>query len=329
MPDFTSTVPETHFGVSQRALKGLIETYRLQQFTGLLRLRFPVGSDLVSAFWGGAQQQLYRCLNQTMEVIPRQSWSYSMDRPDASIACLRLSLEAMRLVRVAHEAPVLHMEQIPCSPKELSGQVGIWVEETHPAILHVQSNSDNKIFLIAGHATPVIEELAVSGNDGTYSLNDTSFPDMLSDGECRITRFVSDCEHEVWQEYELRFAFHPFMRMMIYRFSELAGRVLTERLCEKLSGLVQNGGWNIDITLNGVANHHYFDSFESARSAYLAVMRHFREGSSQAIGERLVDRIALETMQKLGPRRHDLLRRHIFNQDAFENTARGAGRFGS
>ena len=328
MPDFTTTLPDTHFGVSQRLLKSLFETYRQEEFTGLLRLRFPSGMDLVSALLGGVQQHLYRCVNQKVEVVPQQSWSYSMDRPDASIASLKLPLEAMRLMRVAHEAPVTHMEQILCRPKELTGRVGNWVEDSHPAILHVQSDRSNKIYLIAGNAMPVIEELTFSGNDGFFSLSSGNFPETASEEEYRTTRYVSDSDHEVWQEYELRFAFNSYMRMIIYRFSELAGRALAQRLCEKLSGEVRNGGLNIDITMNGVGNHQYFDSFESARSAFLTIMQYFHDGSSQAIGARLVDRLAFETMQKLGPRRYDLLRRYLYNRDVLESAARGAWRFG-
>jgi hypothetical protein len=329
MPDFTTTLPDTHFGLSQRLLKSLFETYRLEEFTGLLRLRFPTGVDLVSALLGGVQQQLYRCLNQKVEAIPQQSWSYSMDRSDASIASLKLTLEAMRLMRVAHEAPVFHCEQLQCSPQELTLSVSTWMEDSHPAILHVQSDSYNKIYLIAGHAMPVIEELAFSGNNGFFSLSNGSFPDTLSDKECRATRYVSDSEHEVWQEYELRFAFNSYMRMIIYRFSELAGRALTQRLCEKLSRQERNDGMNIDITMNGVGNHQYFGSFESARNAYLTIMQQFHDGSRQAIGARLVDRLALETMQTLGPRRYDLLSRHLYNKDALEDAARAVRRFGS
>ena len=112
MPDFTSTLPDTHFRVPQRTLRTLLESYRQEQCTGLMRLRYPSGMDLVSTFLDGTQTGLYGCLNHKMEVIPRQSWTYAMDRPDASIAFLNLTVEAMRLGAYEYLLKPLELDQL-------------------------------------------------------------------------------------------------------------------------------------------------------------------------------------------------------------------------
>jgi len=134
-------------------------------------------------------------------------------------------------------------------------------------------------------------------------------------------RYVSNREHEVWREYELRLAFNPLMRMLLNRFSELAGRALTERLCEQLSLWAREGGWNITVTTNGAVNRHYFDSLESATNVYSDLLRRFRQEAIRAIGSRMVDDISRESLIKLDPYRRELLTQHIYTQPGVGSVA--------
>lgn len=314
MPDFTTALPETHFRVPQRFVKSLIETHRQEQFTGLMRLRYPSGMDLVSTFVDGAQQELYGCLNHKMEVIPRQSWSYSMDRPDASISCLKLPVEAMRLARVAHEASFQLMEQWSCAPGELAENVERLTGGALPAVLHIHNEAFHRVYLIAGATAPIIEQLVIAGTEASFSLADARFPASLPEQEYHVLEFLSDPEHDVWQDYRLRYAFNPFLRMVLNRFSQLAGLVLTERLCEQLTFWLQEGGWQIGITINGVSNRHYFKSFAEAKRLYLDLIRRFNHESGLAIGTRMAEGIWRETLLKMDPQNRELLKRHLLDQ---------------
>ena len=319
MPDFTSTLPDTHFRVPQRTLRTLLEEYRQEQFTGLIRLRYPSGMDLVSTFLDGTQTGLYGCLNHKMEVIPRQSWTYAMDRPDASIAFLNLSVEAMRLARIAHEAPVLGMEQSHCTRGGLSDRVQDWAAGISPIVLFIRSERVERVYLIAGYSTPIIEDLMIEAGESRFSVTDFAFPNTLANEEYQMMWFVSDGDHELWQEYRLRYAFNPLVRMVINRFSQLAGRTLTERLCEQLSALLQDQGWRMNSTINGLSNRHYFESIQQARDAYLAIMRRFNDESSQAIGLRMAEGLWWETLLKMDPHRRDLLKKYFYNQDGLDH----------
>jgi hypothetical protein len=319
MPDFTSTLPDTHFRVPQRTLRTLLESYRQEQCTGLMRLRYPSGMDLVSTFLDGTQTGLYGCLNQKMEAIPRQSWTYAMDRPDASIAFLNLTVEAMRLARIAHEAPVLGVEQSQCTTRDLSVRVQDWSAGISPVVLMIRSEQVERVYLIGGASTPIIEELAIESGESRFSVTDSVFPGTLANEEYLVMGFVSDGDHELWQEYRLRYAFHPLVRMVINRFSQLAGRTLTERLCEQLSAWLQDQGWKMNTTINGLSNRHYFESIQQARSTYLAIMRRFNDESSQAIGLRMAEGLWWETLLKMDPHRRDLLKKYFYSQDGLDH----------
>jgi hypothetical protein len=320
MPDLTSNLPDTHFRVPQRTLRSLLESYRQDQSTGLMRLRYPSGMDLVSTFLDGTQTGLYGCLNQRMEAIPRQSWTYAMDRPDASIAFLNLSVEAMRLARIAHEAPVLGVEQSQCTTRDLSGRVQDWAAGTSPIVLLTRSERVERVYLIAGNSTPIIEELAIEDGESRFSFTDSAFPTTLANEEYQVMWFDSDGDHELWLEYRLRYTFNPLVRMVINRFSQLAGRTLTERLCEQLSAWLRDQGWQMIITINGLSNRHYFETIQQAGSAYLALMRRFNDASSQAIGLRMAEELWWETLLKMDPQRRDLLKKYFYYQNGLDHS---------
>ena len=321
MPDFSALIPETHQNISSGYVETLIQTQREELFTGLMRLSYSSNENLVLTFLEGVQQKLYHCLENSVNVIPRQAWFDSLNHTSATAGFLCLPVEAMRFTRVAYEAPILRVEKSTFTADELTDSAGKWAVEQDPSIVHVQSEEGNRYYLIAGHSSPIIEELSFVDGDARFSIGDASFPQNLPKSDYHIVRYVSNREHEVWREYELRLAFNPLMRMLLNRFSELAGRVLTERLCEQLSLWTREEGWNISVTTNGAVNRHYFDSLESATGVYGDVLRHFRQEAIRAIGSRMVDDISRESLIKLDPYRRELLTQHIYTQSGVGSVA--------
>lgn len=314
MPDFSAFIPETHRDISSGYVETLIQARREELFTGLMRLSYPSGENLVFVFLEGVQQKLYHCLENTIDVIPRQLWFDTFNRSSTSAGFLQLPVEAMRLMRVAYETPVVQVEKSTLTPERLIDVSRKWSAEPEPSIVHVQNEVINKFYLIAGHATPVVEELSFGGGSARFSVNDASFSQILPKNDYLTTRYVGNSEHEVWREYELRLAFHPLFRMLLNRFSELAGRALTGRLCERLSIWAAESGWNVAITSNGIVNRQYFETFESAVRFYVDLIRCFQSEASPALGARMVDGISQDVLIKLDPYRRELLTRYIFSQ---------------
>lgn len=326
MPDFSLLIPDTHVKVSSGFTDALIQSQREELLTGLMRLQYPSGENLVFTFLEGVQQKLYRCIEKNMEVIPRQSWSHVLDRPDASIAFLTLTVEGMRLMRVAYEAPIIEMERLNCRGDQLVEQTRLWASDSSAAILHVQAEMFNKIYLLAGNPFHFIAELSLNGNEARFSLSDASLPKLFSQANYVVTRYCSESKHDVWQEYTLRFAFDDLISALLNRFGELAGRVLTERLCEQLTLWLRDGGWNINMTLRGVANQHYFESLEEAKRAYLEIIRRFNYEVSPAIGSHMAEGMVRDSLSKMDAHYQELLQRHIFDAGGVGNSAAGPGR---
>lgn len=320
MPDFLSTTFEKHTQVSPGFVESLIRTQREEIFTGLMRLRYPSNEILVLVFLEGNQQKLYRSLENQTDIISRHSWSNFLNRPDASVGLVDLSVEALRLLRVAYEVSVQQVDAATVSQTELAEKVSHWASDSLPSLVHVQAEDLNALYLISGHFTPVIEELTFTGGKSRFAISDASFPLSLPNLNFQVTRYVSQPEHELWQEHELRLAFNPLMRMLFIRFGELAGRVLTERLCEQLSIWARDGGLDMTITGNGISNQHYFDSLASASDAYVGLLRRFYSEATPAIGARMSDGISRDVLLKLDPHRREILTHHIFDKYRQEDT---------
>lgn len=314
MQDFLRHIPVTNTNVSRSIVETLIKTRQEELFTGVIYIQCSSGDAWLFPFLGGIQQRLYHLREQSIQVDNSQSWKDMIDLPNSSVSILKVKEDALRSLRVACEAPILKREQFSIPRDDLSDQVRKWSEEPVPTILYVSGESVEKLYLIAGNSAPVIEELSWMGEEVRFFFCDASFPVQFPPAEYRVTRYASDGKHVIWQEYELRYAFSPLMRIMINRFSELAGRILAERLCEQISRYARDGRMNITVSVNGVANHHYFNSIEDAAHMYLKILRKFREESGTAIGVRMADGLARETLFKQDKRRRELLQRYIFDQ---------------
>lgn len=321
MPDFSALIPETYHNISPGYVETLLRARREELFTGLMRLQSSPGENLVFTFLQGMQQKLYRCLKNTVEVIPRQSWFDTLDHSSTSVGFLPLPVEGMRFARVVYEAPVLRVEPSVLTNAGAGEAAGAWTAADDPSIVHVQGEAVNRFYLISGHSSPIVEELSFVKGEARFSIADASFLQTLSKGDHQVVRYISSREHEVWREYELRLIFNPLMYMLLNRFGELAGRMLTERLCEQLSLWAREGGWNIIITSNGAVNRHYFDSLESAIGAYTDLLRRFRQEASPAIGTRMMDGISHEILMKFDLYRREFLAQYIYSQSGVGGVA--------
>ena len=319
MPDLLSTIAEQHINVSPGFVESLIRTQREELFTGLMHLHYPSDESLVLVFLGGNQQKLYHSLENRIDNVPRQSWPNFLSHSDASVGFMGLSVEGVRFLRVAYEAPIQDVDSANLSTNEMAGKVSHWAADPLPSLIRVRAEDINVLYLIPGNSTPVIEELTFTDGKARFALTDASFPLSLPNLNFQVTRYVSEPKHDLWQEHQLRLAFNPLMRMLFIRFSELAGRVLTERLCEQLSIWARDGGLDMTVTGNGISNQHYFDSLESASNAYLGLVRRFHYEATPAIGPRMADGISREVLLKLDHHRRSILNQHIYDKYRQQN----------
>ena len=314
MPDFSSIIPETHQNISFGYIEVLIQDRRQELFSGVMRISYPSGENFVFMFLEGVQLKLYHCAEASAEIVNRQSWSQILNHPNASVGQLPLDVEGLRLVRVIHEAPILNKEQTEYSYKELVEQAGIWAADRDPGFVHISSKGSDRIYVLAGYPASVVEELSVVAGQPRFSIVDDAFPETLPDTDYKISRYHSSVGNDIWREYKLRLAFNPLMKLLIARFGELAGRALADRLSGNLTNWSINGGWNLNISSNGVINRQYFDSFDDSIQAYRGILRQFQDEAKPAIGPRLVENMIRESLAKLDPGFRDILTQYIYRQ---------------
>ena len=315
MRDLFLNIPDEYTKVSPGFVDTLIQSRRAELFTGLMRMHYPAGELLVFTFLDGSQQKLYRGLEKSMQAIPRTSWQAAMDLPDACVSFIPLTIESMRLMQVVHDAPIRKAEAQSMAAQQLAHQVQEWSGASEPSILHLHSSVFDRIYLVLGRSNRVIESVSFANGASNFSVNDTTFPTLLPEGDLHVTRYVSDSKHASWQEYELRLAFNPFVRLLLNRFGELAGRMLTERLCERISNGLREEGLNIKVTPNGVSNRQYLESLEKTVDVYVGILRSFHDEASPAIGQRMAEGLSHEILRKLEPYHRETVVRHIFDDN--------------
>lgn len=313
MRDLFLNVPDAYTHVSPGFVETLIQSQRTELFTGLMRMHYPTGELLLFTFLDGTQQKLYRSLENGMEAVSRMSWQVAMDIPDASVSFIPLTVESIRLMQVAHDAPVTRVETQTLTVPELSQHVLEWSNSAEPSIVLIHADQSDRVYLILGDSNPVVESVSFANGASNFSINDPYFPSLLPHGDLLVTRLISERNHVTWQEYDLRLAFNPFMRLLLNRFGELAGRMLTERLCERISNDLREEGLNIKVTLNGISNRQYFDSLDKTVDVYVGILRSFHDEASPAIGQRMAEGLSHEILRKLEPYHRDTIMRHIYD----------------
>lgn len=319
MPTFSSFITETHSNVSPGFVDILIKTRREELFTGLMRLSYPTGDDLVFAFVAGVEQQLYRYHENATEIVPRHAWHQLVSAPNASVGLLELPLEALRVIRVAHEAPVNREERLALSSHELSECINKWLLEAEPSIVQIQGAQVDCMCLLVNCTNSAVESISFTDNKVQYAINDALAVPDVPPGGLRVKRYVGSQSHAVWREYELRLAINPLVRNLMKRFGELAGRALAERLGEQLSAWARGGGWNILLSSDGIMNRQYFDTLEAAVEAYTDILRRFQEEAGTAVGLRMTESILRDVLARLDANCRELLLQHIFTQSSIGN----------
>jgi hypothetical protein len=233
---------------------------------------------------------------------------------------LELPLEALRVIRVVHEAPVNREEQLTLSSRELLECTNKWLLEAEPSIVHVQDAQLDCMCLLANCTNSAVESISFTDNKVQYSISNVFAVPNAPPGGLQVRRYVGSQSHAVWREYELRLSIHPLVRMLMKRFGELAGRALAERLGEQLSAWARGGGWNILLSTDGVMNRQYFDSLDAAVEAYTDILRRFQEEAGTAIGLRMTESILRDVLSRLDANCRELLLQHIFIQSGIGNT---------
>lgn len=131
----------------------------------------------------------------------------------------------------------------------------------------------------------------------------------------------TDVRAKTKRENELRLAFNILIQALIARFQDLAGRILTERLCDRLSSWSAGQGWNISIKSNIVSNDQIFTSLGEAGRAYQGLIKRFQEEAGSVIGLRLAENLLLEVLGKMKTHQRELLMEHLYAEEELDDSA--------
>ena len=314
MKEFFSSLPVIHQNVSGGYVQALVQIHRQELFTGMMSMSYPSDQVLALLFWEGQPLNLYRCLKDRSENIPRQDWSAELDRPNAAVSQLSLALDELRLIRVLFESVVEGADRALLASPDLMIRLKDWAMLEEESLVWVSSGRGSTLGLVGGFGDPSFECTDLVDGSAHFARRNTEGADFPAGSDYEVVRYACRNRQKAWREHKLRLAFNPFMQLLVSRFGELAGRILAERLCRQLSNWCEDGGWKISIGGNGVANRHFFESLEQAVGVYVGLVRRFQDESSLAIGPRLAENLLREALTRLSAHPRALMVEHIYSR---------------
>ena len=320
MKDLFLSLPVVHQHISTGFVNALIQRHRQELFTGVMITNYPSGEIFASIFCEGDHLELCQCLEESNLNIPRQNWQTELGRPDANASLLPLSVEGLRVVQLFLETVPESAERFSFSSFELPGQLKRWSSMKEGSLVLLGSNQFTSIVAASGFDDSTLECVDVINGAAHYVSRNLSSRVFFPGGEYKVTRYLCSNKQDTWRENELRLAFNIFVQNLIARFQELAGRILTERLCNQLSIWSSGRGWNISIGSHNVSNRQFFMSLGQAVRAYHGIIKRFQEESQLAIGPRLAENLLLEVLGKMKTHQRELLAEHLYGQEGFGNS---------
>ncbi len=321
MKDLFSSLPILHQHVSAGYVNALIQMHRPELFTGVMVTKYPAGEMFASVFWEGDHLGLFQCLEEMNLNIPRQNWTHELERADADVSLLALTVEELRVFQMFLESVTGGAEKSLLSSVELTTQLKGWSSLKESSLVWISSSQFSSIIPITGFGESTLECVDNVNGSAHFSRRNVNNRDAFAGGEYQVVRYTCPNKQDVWYENGLRLAFNPLMQALIARFQELAGRILAGRLCDQLSGWCAGGHWKISIASNGVTNRHFFVSFEQAVRAYHGIIRRFQEESSLAIGPRLAETLQREVLAKMETHPRELLVEHLYKRYGLGDSA--------
>ena len=321
MQDLFSSLPILHQHVSAGYVNALIQTNRQELFTGVMVAKYPAGEMFGSVFWEGDHLGLFQCLEEMNLNIPRQNWHVELERADADVSLLALTVDELRVFQMFLESVTDGAEQSVLSSVELSTQLKDWSSLKKCCLVWIRSSQFASIISIEGFGDSALECVDIVNGSAHFSRRNMNNREAFADGEYQVVHYACPSKQDVWHEHGLRLAFNLLTQALIARFQELAGRILAERLCDQLSNWCAGGRWKISIAGSGVTNRHFFVSLEQAVRAYHGIIRRFQEESSLAIGTRLAENLLREVLAKMETHPRELLVEHLFGGSGLIDSA--------
>jgi hypothetical protein len=284
----------------------LIDSYRIRQRTGALRLGYPSGKQLCFLFKRGEALNTYLTMSGTWESMAYdRAVEWMSSEGSAYTKSVSLSSFGLLMTKLLIQSTDKTDEEV-VRRGELSECLSRIRKKNDVALVHLEwTNATGVIFFEHG-AIPSLHFVAKDvflDESGSYSiLSEWDAP------QCKVSLFLPDPRIDAWREYLLRSAFARICEGQISRFEILTGRALSDSLVRLVAVFAARQGLDISIMARKLEDREAFSSSQEAALRYGQLLGEMFKHFSSVIGSRLHVSALREIVKGLPQLEYQILR---------------------
>jgi hypothetical protein len=310
MNEFFTATPVRVKNVSAGYTRAFLQQCYQDSLSGLLSLDSPNGS-VIFLHVRGSVLSIFRRNKDAWDKVERGGWDDALTEAGGDLRTVEMPVDAVRLMRLFYLSPVDNHRSITVNASELPSIIEE-VQKQNFGSLYYMAGDDNEAFVsVAGGGVPHVEMVFVTPLESRFESG-VSLPEDLALGK-QFKLFAVRCDYsiDVWQEYFLRAAFQQLMGGVLKRYKDIAGKSLTERLCQQVSAKAQGRFSGLTLLENGMIHRQIFESLKGAAEAYSLIYDQVGWQMDAIVGPKVMRDILLISWSVLRPQGRAILRQYV------------------
>jgi hypothetical protein len=319
MLDLFSLIPLRMQDISGGYVQSQIQIHEKDLFTGIFHLSYKK-TEHILFFLQGKLVSIYQLGEGSWEVLPNKVWNDIISASRGDLRVLPLPVDGLRLYRILLESDFgepLASKELPAS--ELVAYFSVLPRDVGNTLSVVRQGESAAVLLLASENASVADGAIFSTTLGAQ-VGPGILHQVLAWGNrmCQLYLCRYKPSSEGWKEFTLRNSYSDFVRRVLTRYEELAGRFLVSDIDEQVNEECNTHMWAISMHGRALSNRHFFDTTQNAARVYSALLEIMEEQMEMVIGSKMVAQILQEALVQL-----PLDARHLLREQVIARTGLG------
>jgi hypothetical protein len=278
--------------ISKSELQERIFYAQEKKSTGMAKISFQTGEEMLLLFRGGDIRQIYFKKENGFKRI-----SGPWDEYLQPGSLVRFDIQLMPANRLFFEKVVLEIQDREKEKRpafQSSGLAGLFLSMANreaASLIHIHWQNAEAFVLVPGSNIPQRQAVFVSENGTEENSAALSRIQTYPDSNCDLTIYSGEHESEAWQELHLKILFEWFCSNLLTGYGYLTGKVMVTPVVQNLMIFSSQSGWEVNWIGGEVVDQTIFSSPAMAGDAYREMLALVSEHMSAVVGLTLVQTI--------------------------------------
>lgn len=314
MLDLFSIVPLRMQGISGGYVQSQIQIHQKDLFTGMFHLSYEK-TEHVLFFLQGKLVSIYQLGEGFWEALSHKDWNDIISAARGDLRVLPLLVDGLRLYRLLLESDfseTFASNELPAN--ELAKYFSILPRDGRDTLAIIRQGESIAVLLLASENASITEGVmlsALGAQIGPGVLNQVS---AWGNRICQLYLCRYNPWSEAWREFALRNAYSTFVKKILTRYEELAGRFLVSDIDELVNEECSTHMWAISLHGHTLSNRHFFDTTQIAARAYSTLLEIMERQMEMVIGSKMAGQVLQNALLQLPVDARQLLREQVIVQ---------------